>query len=113
MATFDEKRRFPRVVLKTPLFLKIRGTQKFDNTLSEDISEGGLCCTSDAFIPPKTNLMLEFNVLAKTFSPIGRVAWANSLPHTNKYKLGIEFISMDMESRRYLNNYIGLRLGTL
>ena len=109
----EEKRRFPRIQLKIPLRYQIRGGHDFDNSISDDISLGGLRFVNRKFIPPLTDVMLEINVLSRALNPIGRVAWSSPLPHSDWYNLGIEFIEMDAGEKNYLSDYIDMQLGKL
>jgi len=105
----EEKRRFPRIKFNSPLRFQIRGTPAFNNTVINDISSGGIGFTADNFIPPSTNLMLEINILSHVVKPIGRVAWSSPLPHCNRYRLGIEFVELDLRDRTFLNDYIDMQ----
>jgi hypothetical protein len=53
--------------------------------------------------------MLEINVLLHILNPIGRVAWSASLPHTDKYLCGVEFLEMPLEQRKYLEDFIEMQ----
>jgi len=101
-----EKRRFSRVKLKSPLHFSIRGRGGFNDTVSEDISTGGICFTNNRYIAPLTNLMLEVRVLSRVLNPIGRVVWVNPMPHSDRYRLGVEFVELDPQKKLYLSEYI-------
>lgn len=105
----EEKRRFPRLKLQTELGYNVRGKRDFNNTLTDDISLGGANFTTDKFLAPDTLLMTRINVLARTLAPIARVAWVNALPHTNRYKFGVEFIEVDPGDKKYLSDYLQMR----
>lgn len=109
----EEKRRFPRIKLKTPLRYQIRGAPDFDNVTTNDISQGGISFVSDKFISPATLLMLEINVLSRILRPIGKVVCAQPLPHSDRNRLGIEFLEFNPEEKNYLQDYVKLRMGQL
>jgi hypothetical protein len=48
-------------------------------------------------------------VLLHILNPIGRVAWSASLPHTDKYLCGVEFLEMPLEQRKYLEDFIEMQ----
>ena len=105
-----DKRRFPRLNLHTPLRYQIRGDPNFDNAVSDNLSVGGLSFTSDTFLAPDTKVMLEFNVLSRSLRTIGRIAWTSPLPHSYRNRSGIEFLEVPDEDRKYLTDYVDLRL---
>jgi len=105
----EDKRRFFRVKLQSPVRFQIRGKPESNNAITDNVSTGGLCFNNDKFISPDTLLMLEFNVLSRFLNPIGRVAWVNSLPRSERFKLGVEFVEFDTNSRNFLNDYVNLQ----
>lgn len=107
---FEEKRRNPRLGLHIPLRYQVRGQPQFDNTISNDISLGGLSFTGISFVPPKTPVMLEVNLLSKVLKAIGKIAWVQTLPHSYRNKIGVEFLNMDPLERNYLSEYLNMRL---
>jgi len=109
----EEKRRFGRVNLHAPVRYQIRGVSEFDNTVSEDISVGGVAFNGFKFIPPATPLMLEINLLSKVLHPIGRVSWCQPLSHSNRNRLGVEFLELESSEKRYLSDYINMQTGQL
>ena len=105
----QDKRRFPRMKIRVPLRCQVRGAQEFNNVLTDNISSGGLGFVHDSFIAPSTNLMLEVNVLLSVLNPIGRVAWASPLPHSDKYMLGVEFVEIDREQKKCLDDFLEMQ----
>lgn len=92
---------------------QIRGTPEFNNTVSDNISLGGIGFINDRFIAPKTLVMLEINVLSRVLRPVGKIAWASSLPRSNKYRIGTEFLELDPKERNYLTDYVDMQMGRL
>lgn len=112
-AAVEEKRRFSRITLHSPLRYQIRGLSEFHNTLSNDISLGGVSFNNSRFIASNTAVALEINVLSRSLRPIGRVAWSSPLPHSDRYHLGIEFLEFDPKEKNYLSDYIDMQRGKL
>lgn len=106
----DEKRQFPRIRLRTPLRYQIRGTPESNNALSENVSVSGMGFINDSFIAPSSNVTLEINILSRIISPIGRIAWSSPLPHSDKYRLGIEFLEFNPVEKRYLGDFIHIQM---
>ncbi len=102
----EDKRRFPRLRIQAPARYQIRGTPGFYNTLVDDISVGGLSFINNEFIRPATDLNLEIKMLSRILNPAGRVSWASPLPHSDRYKLGIEFVELEPVEKNYISDYI-------
>lgn len=111
--SFSEKRDFSRIKLHSPLRYQIRGRHEFYNTISDNISVGGIGFVNNKFIAPLTPLMLEINVLSRILRPIGRVAWSHPLPHSNRYRLGMEFLELNPGEKNYLKDFIDMQRATL
>ena len=105
----EEKRRFRRIDLHAPVRYQVRGAVDFDNTVSDDISEGGLAFNAFKFIPPSTPIMLEIDLLSRMLRPIGRVSWCQPLPHSNRNRLGVEFVEFNPSERNFLSDYISMK----
>lgn len=103
-----EKRRFPRIEFSSPIRYQIRGSPHIDNAVCDNISSGGIAFTGFNFIPKTTPIMLEINVLSRILHPIGKVAWTQTMPHSERNKLGIEFLDWDPSEKNYLTDYIDL-----
>jgi len=108
----NNKRLSPRIKERAALRYQVRGTSDFNNVLSDNISVTGLGFINDDFIAPSSNLTLEINILSRILNPIGRIAWASPVPHSNKYRLGVEFLEINPVEKRYLNDYIGIQIET-
>jgi hypothetical protein len=109
----ERKRQFPRLHTQLAVRYQVRGMPDFSNTLADNISVGGISFVNNDFIRPATPLNLEINVLSRILNPVGKVVWASPLPHSNRYKLGIEFVDMDPVSKRYLDDFIDLQQGVM
>lgn len=104
-----DKRCSPRITLRTPVRCQIRGEAEFHNSLCENISLGGLSFVGNKFIVPKTPVMLEVNVLSRILHPVGQVVWSQPLPHSNRNRLGIEFLELDPQENNFLKDFINLQ----
>ena len=69
--------------------------------------------TDAHFIRPSTVLNLEINLLSKVLNPVGKIAWASPMPHSDRYKLGIEFVEVDPENSHFISDYIELQNGNI
>ncbi len=105
----EEKRQFQRVGLRTVLRYQVRGEPSFANSVSDNISEGGVAFNALKFIPPSTPVMLEISLLSKILHPIGKVSWCQPLPHSSRNRLGVEFLEFNPMERKYLSDYIEMQ----
>ncbi len=108
----EEKRSFPRLRMKTALRYHARGIAEFTNAVSENLSAAGIGFIGEKFIAPKTPLMMEINLLSRILNPIGEVAWAAPLQHSDRYRLGIKFVEFDLKDRNYLSDYLNMQVNT-
>lgn len=112
--SLEEKRRFPRIKLSCLLHYKIRGiVTLFNNTISDNLSLGGISFVNNKFIASKTLIMLEINILSQILKPLGRIVWSSALPHSDKYRIGVEFLEMDHQEKNYLKDYIDMQMGKI
>ena len=75
----------------------------FENSQTVDISRGGVGFISNKFIPINTKMAIEI-ALTPASEPVitlGKVKWIQQLPSSERYRVGIVFseISVDSESR--------------
>ncbi|MFH0762571.1 MAG: PilZ domain-containing protein [Candidatus Omnitrophota bacterium] len=105
----EEKRQINRINLKTPFYYQVRGSCGFNNTVTENISLGGVGIINHTFISPKTPLNLEMKILSRALSLKGKVAWAVALAHSNTFRVGIEFIELNTRDKLYLSDYISIQ----
>lgn len=104
-------RSFSRLDFHARVHYWARGKRNFDSALTNDISCGGLKLTSDRQLSFSDALMLEINILDRVLRPVGKVAWSRILPHSNRSQTGIEFIEFNMFEKKFLKDFINLRLG--
>jgi len=106
----EVKRRVPRIDLRAQMRYQVRGfSSGFDNAVSSNISSCGVAFNANKFIAPQTPLMLEIDVLSRVLHPIGRVAWCQPLPHSERNRLGVEFLEIDQLEKNYLEDYIKMQ----
>ena len=106
----EEKRRFPRIKFKSPVRYQVRGIPEFDNAVCDNISEGGVGFITNKFIPPSSLVMLEIAVLSRVLRPIGRIVSSLPLPHSERNRLGIEFLELENNEKHYLQDFINMQL---
>ena len=96
-----------------PVSYSIRGRSQHAATLSKNVSAGGLGLLSDEFVAPRTLLNLQFSVLQKFFSIYARTKWISSVPSSEKYYFGLEFLELQPKDQEYLSDYVKLQEGSI
>ncbi len=105
----NDKRRFPRVEIHEAVRVAI-----IYSANSKNISEGGICITTDQPLDKGTELTLIFSLPGtgeegriKTF---GKVAWMKSLQESRDgkplYEIGFEFWDIDPRYVEIIREYI-------
>lgn len=93
-----------------PVRYQVRGHSRIDNTLTNDISLGGLCFTGNCFIAPQTPVMLEVSLLSKILRAVGKISWSHALPHSYRNIIGVEFTEIAEGERQYLDEYLNAQV---
>ena len=98
-----DKRKFKRIWFREPVeYLTDKGSN-FGGCLGVDLSEGGLRFYFSDFIPPSTEMTLNFSIRQENRIGVnGRVAWVYKLPHSEQYLVGVEF-SRDKDNLHSIN----------
>lgn len=109
----EVKRRAQRVNLRAQMRYRVRGVaSEFANSVSHDLSVRGIGFDANNYIAPQTPLMLEIDVLSRVLHPIGKVAWCQPCPRSDRNSLGVEFLEIDPLEERFLKDYISMQTGT-
>ncbi len=103
-----EKRQFQRVNLRTALRCQVRGESRAGSAISDNLSTNGVSFISERFITPSTPVMLEINLLSRVLRPVGRIVWNSPLPHSDRNRLGVQFIQLDPVEKQYLADFIAM-----
>lgn len=104
-----EKRHFSRINFRNPLHFQILGIQETSNTITDNISLGGIGFISKKFLTPESAILLECNLFSRFFKTKGRIAWSSPLPHSDRYRAGVEFQELDLKAKRNLIDYIDIQ----
>ncbi|MCX5706358.1 MAG: PilZ domain-containing protein [Candidatus Omnitrophica bacterium] len=107
------KRQFSRIDLHAPLRYQVRGYAEFANAISDNVSLGGMAFNAHRFLAPETTIMLEVNLLSRILHPIARIKWCQPLPHSDRSRLGVEFLEFNQIEKNYLSDYIDMQQGVL
>ena len=103
-----ERRRWTRLQSHLPVRFQDLRTQRFAETLSKDISAGGVRCLSHEFLPASRELTVEISIY-RASPPVkarARVAWIQQVPHADQYCVGLEFLQIPKAFQDELQTYI-------
>ena len=104
----QERRSSPRVRAYLPLRLRTPGTPQTLETLTKDLSLGGVRCISPTVCPVSTEVGLEL-ILATGDEPLalrGKTAWFRTIPESDQFDFGIVFVELSPQNKRRLSVYI-------
>ena len=84
------------------------GTQRYTETLSNNLSAGGVQCVTYEFLPTAREFLLEISLYRATpaVKARARVAWIQKVPHADQYRVGLEFLQLPDHLRHTFNTYI-------
>ena len=90
-----------------PVRLQPRGSATVIETLTKDISAGGMRCLSPKPVPVSTPVTIElhFGAGQEPLLVEGRTVWFQTLPESDQYDLGISFVDLTEQKQRRLSAY--------
>ena len=103
-----ERRKNLRIHAYRPVRLQSPRGLRLTETLTKDLSVGGLCCISSEPYPVMTEMNLEL-VLSTGDGPLplrGKLAWFRMIPHSDQFDLGFSFIELTPQTKRRLSAYL-------
>jgi len=110
----EERRRLSRVRCHLPVRLYPKGEAKVIETLTKDVSLGGLKCLSPSPKTIGTSVIVELDLGPGEMSVDlrGHVAWFQDLPESDQFYLGLIFDEFHERTRQRLSRYLD-RIATL
>ncbi len=104
---WQEKRRLSRIRGNLPLRYELRPEGKYGNTVTKDVSEGGLRIVLDHYIPKLSQMLLQLNLSsAKIVDLTGNVTWSQRIPNSYRYESGIKFTNINSQTRKEIEEYV-------
>ena len=106
----EEKRRYKRVGVSLPL--EYRDLKKRADlpkgSLLKNISEGGICFSSNQFMSLACRLILNITLPNATvpIKAISKVAWIRKLPLGDQYELGNQFLEIAKEDKAQIVDFV-------
>lgn len=107
ISPWDERRKAFRVRSDLPLRYDSVAESKHGNTITQDISEGGLRMLLDEFIPKFSKVNLRVNLHPDNLIELnGEVKWVQQIAYSSGYQAGIEFKDIPTDARRSISEYV-------
>lgn len=102
-----DRRRAPRVRVYHPVRVHRLTPTQLVETLTKDLSLGGIRCISTLPFPIGSELQLELMLFAgeEPLTVGGRTVWFQFVPSGEQYELGIAFDAMPPQDKRRLSIY--------
>ena len=100
----QERRQSERVISRCPLRYQFKGQPNFYDTVTRDISAGGLRFITNQFIPAFAELFLELSLrpAAEPLQVPAKVTWIQKVPHSDQYHVGACFSELNQEHKKNL-----------
>jgi c-di-GMP-binding flagellar brake protein YcgR len=104
----DERRRSPRYRAYLPVRIRPQGSARVTETLTRDLSEGGLRCLSPIVSPVASDVEVELTLGtgAEAVSLKGRTTWFQAISDSDQFDLGIAFADVAPPDQRRLSTYL-------
>ena len=107
----SERRKFVRMYSDFPVqlrYMKPNAPIQVHNSLSQDLSEGGIQVSSFYFYPVHSKMMVELylNMDAPPVKTVGKVVWVEQLAYQDIFKVGIEFSDLSVYNQSSLRELI-------
>lgn len=106
-----ERRAVQRLTVYRPVRIHRYASQRLVETLTKDMSLGGLRCLSQDPIPVASELTVDL-VLSDRDEPLhitGRAIWFQTIPNSDQFEVGIAFDELSAQNKRRLSTYISQR----
>jgi c-di-GMP-binding flagellar brake protein YcgR len=107
----SERRKFVRIDSDFPVQLKYMDSNSpghVHNSLSQDLSEGGMQISSFYFYPVHSRMLMELylSMDSEPVKTMGKIVWIEQLPYQDMYKVGIEFSDLNDKGHDSLKELI-------
>ena len=106
----EEKRRYKRA--GSALSIQYKNLRKINDpageSLSRNISEGGVCFQTSKFISLACRLIVEISIPTslKPIKAISKVAWIRKISSGDQYELGNQFLEISKEDKSIITDYV-------
>jgi c-di-GMP-binding flagellar brake protein YcgR len=112
---FPTRREHPRFSVDLDVGVSVADVKFAART--RDMSRAGMCLIADQPIPREAEISLELVLkfgdagASEPLKMFGRVAWCTAL--FGAYQIGVKFVNVDDDQKRYLDMFVAFLDGTL
>ena len=108
LVRMTERRRFVRIPEDSTLSYKVMSEAKTEDFFTRNISQGGISFFVHKFIPKNSNLKIKLQLkkIPFYFEAMVKLVWIRKVAHSERYEIGVEFISMPEKATELLIAYI-------
>ena len=103
-----ERRKAPRYRTYHPVRIVKSREPHVVETLTKDVSRGGVRCLTPQLFPVSADLGVEMVLFRgeESFNVKGKAIWFRIIPHSDQFDLGISFLDMPPQDKRRLSVYL-------
>jgi len=93
METIYKKRDSRRLPYKNKIEIIGKSGKHFKGSII-NISQNGICITSDSDIPVDTQFLARFTIDSEIYELEGKIEWSSKNPKDNSFKMGVELLKV-------------------
>ena len=103
-----DRRKYIRIPEQTQISYTIIPSEKTEEYITKDISQGGIRFMVHEFIPKDSQLRVKFSLSGSSFvfEAVVQIIWTQELPYEESYEIGVKFIDIPAEALDCLISYI-------
>ena len=104
----NERRQFRRIKTSSPIEYRFLNSGRFTNSVTCDISEGGISFIVDGPVPIGTHLHFEVKLKNRPqpIYGIAKITWSTKEPYSSRYRIGLEFTEIGSISKADIATFI-------
>jgi len=104
----EERRRWPRLRVYSPVKYRFLKEDRFQCCITCDLSEGGAGLLLESPLPRGTCLYFQIRLhdLPNPASGIARVTWTSKDVYSQRYRAGVEFLEVSNGSRSDIADFV-------
>ena len=110
LAETKDRRNHPRIRASIPV--RYKALQEHDdsarNTLTKNVSEGGIKFVSEKFLPLACRLVVELSLPSskEPVKVVSRIAWITKQPVGDNYEVGNQFLGITVKDKTAVSRYL-------
>ena len=102
----DEKRQYPRLSLKYPVFYHLPKSGDSCFSVLNDLSIGGLKLVTEDLLAVNDTVDFKIMIGDDVIDGKGKVVWNEYSPFVENRRAGVEFIEMKSQSKAVLSHFL-------